>query len=445
MKRKFIKFAALTLAVITVMLSLVSCSGANRPAVSLGDNSISVGMYSLMTSIFKGTLAYGNSSINSDSYWNTVVNSDGETQETVCNRLVLEMAKENLYKLALFDEKGLELPQSVIDEIDEELDFWIDYDADGSMNNFNSILAEYGANYDILREYMIMAAKIEYLGKHMYGDGSQISGDVKQKYLEENYVCFKQILLPYYRYVYETDENGDEIYYTEEGKISYDSKKGELADSDGDGKANRDKNGDIIYYAEDDKGNIRICYDKLNGTRKYKYDESGNEVTEEFNDSEKSEVWNRAQKVFSEIQAGNFSGFEVLIATYDDNYGDEGAQRVYLNTGVEYSTVYSDGVVDELADAASELEVGEAAKLETDYGIHIIMRYSFEDAPWENEDYKGYFEDDTGVLDFDNNLIKSLFMAEIEKIKDRVGEITVDTEAIAEVSIKNIGINYNFY
>ena len=84
----------------------------------------------------------------------------------------------------MFDEKGLELPESYIKEIDEKLDFYIDYDANGSKTQFNTILADFGVNYKLLREAYIMEAKIEYLEDELFGaDGSKLSPNLFDEYL----------------------------------------------------------------------------------------------------------------------------------------------------------------------------------------------------------------------------------------------------------------------
>ena len=446
MKNKFIRIASLVLVLVFCTFSFASCSAANKAALTLGKNSISVGMYSLMASIFKGTLAYGNANIEKDSYWETVVNADGETYEDICNQSLLEMAKSNLYKLALFDEKGLTLPDSVIAEIDEDLEFWVDYDADGSKNNFNAMLSEYGANYDILRDYMIMAAKIDYLGQYLYGGGEKISSGVKQEYLESNYVALKQILLPYYEYVYETDKNGDDIYYTSDGNICYDPYKGEPMYSDGSDKADKDANGDVIYYTEID-GKVRISYDTVNGTRRHKVDSKGNYVTKSYDSAQKSKVWQEAQYVFSKVENGNFNGFEALMLVYDDNFTNESGieEMIYLNIEVDYEAIYADGVIDSLLEKTKTLAVGEAAFIETEYGAHIIMRYELEDAAWEKAENSGYFTDSTKVFDFNSNLINKLFTQEMEKIAAKVGDVSVDKAAIADINVRKSAINYNFY
>ena len=83
--------------------------------------------------------------------------------------------------------------------------------------------------------------------------------------------------------------------------------------------------------------------------------------------------------------------------------------------------------------------------IETENGMHIMMRYSLESKAWSINENAGFFIDESGISDFSANLISELFAAEIESVKARVGGVTVYKENIAEVSIKKVGVNYNFY
>ena len=101
--------------------------------------------------------------------------------------------------------------------------------------SFNQRLAEYGANYDVLREAYMVEAKIAYLREDLFGiNGSKIAPTLIEEYYKDNYARFKQVFLYTYEYVYETDENGDNIYYKEDGKISYDTSKEPMVKTVGD-------------------------------------------------------------------------------------------------------------------------------------------------------------------------------------------------------------------
>ena len=453
MKKALKRFFALALASIMLMLPLASCSQGGETVLTLGDSKISYGVYSLMTSVFKGSLAASvGTSVSKESFWDTVVSADPlKTQEEMYNELVLEMAKETLYKLELFDELGLTLPNTTVQGIDDEINFWIDYDGDGSRNTFNSILGNYGANIDILREYMIMSAKIEYLVQYLYGGGNKISDAVRQNYLEEKYVALKQIMIPYYAYVYVTDVNGDDVYYTEEGKVSYDIINGEPIDSDGDGKSNRDSNNDVIYYKQVD-GKVVIAYDTENGERKLKLDDNGSPVTREYTSAEKSDAWTRAQSIYAMMDGkeSNFHEFESLMLIYDENYSaseedDPTANLMYLNTEVDYANLYGDSTMTDIIDRVSKLKIGGVTVYESKYGMHILMRYNVEEKAWDDETNAGYFVDETGYIDFENRLISYLFTKELARTREKYGEVTVDKEKLAGISIRKIGINYDFY
>ena len=73
------------------------------------------------------------------------------------------------------------------------------------------------------------------------------------------------------------------------------------------------------------------------------------------------------------------------------------------------------------------------------------MKYELEDKAWENEKYSGYFTDSTKVFDFNSNLINYLFAKEMEKIAEKVGEVSVNKESIADINVRKSAINYNFY
>jgi hypothetical protein len=95
----------------------------------------------------------------------------------------------------------------------------IDNDANGSKTAFNAILAEYGANYEILREAYIIEAKIAYLREELFGkNGSKIGANIIDDYYKENYVRFQHI----FRYTGSRPviENGDFV-YGNDGYVKY--------------------------------------------------------------------------------------------------------------------------------------------------------------------------------------------------------------------------------
>ena len=245
------KFFIVALACILVAMSFTGCSSKGKTLMSLDGSEISVNMFQLFLSRQKGMLCssygYGSKAL-ADSFWDTVMDVSGTTYNDYYTELVLENAKTYLAALKLFDERGLKLPDSYIDEIDAELDRLVDQDGSGSKATFNSVLAEFGVNYNILREAYIIEAKIAYLQDELFGvGGSKISEQLIEDYFSQQYVRFKQVFLYTYGTVYETDENGDNIYFNEDGTVAYDTTA--TPKKDADGNFVRDSKGNVIYLA----------------------------------------------------------------------------------------------------------------------------------------------------------------------------------------------------
>ena len=142
--------------------------------------------------------------------------------------------------------------------------------------------------------------------------------------------------------------------------------------------------------------------------------------------------------MFSKVENGNFNGFEALMLVYDDNFTNETGidEMVYLNTEVNYKSIYSDGTIDSLLEKAEPLKIGESAIIETEFGVHIIMRYEPEAGAYSNAKYEFYFKS------FVTNLVNELFF---DRIEPYTANITINEKFKKEVDISTITPNYNFY
>ena len=169
-KTKRILIIALAIVIlISCVIIAFSCSHSRtgEPLLTLDKSEISVNLFMLMLSRQKGYLAssygYGAKALQ-NSFWDSVMDTaTGKTYDDYYTAAVLESAKTYIAALALFDELNLKLPKSYEEEIDAELDELIFNDANDSKTEFNNLLAEYGANYKVLREAYILEAKIEAL------------------------------------------------------------------------------------------------------------------------------------------------------------------------------------------------------------------------------------------------------------------------------------------
>ncbi|MBO4212941.1 MAG: hypothetical protein J5894_02385, partial [Clostridia bacterium] len=461
-----LKITAIGLSLLLIFCSLSACG--NKQETGMSDergNVITLGEYSLMGSLMKGNMAYyirtNYGDYNSSDFWATIV--DAETQITYKDYYTVvleEKAKAYLAALSIYSELGLELPSATLEAIDEDMQYYVNEDGNGSKKSLNAILAEYGTDYDSLRNYKIMNAKISQLKDEIYGkSASKVAANVKQEYLEKNYVAFKQILIPTYGYAYDTDENGDEIYYRmkEDGsdflyyersdaelypRIAYDKKNGTRRFLD-ENEVEKDDNFDDVYYT--DWTYTKIAYDTENGARAPIYDESGNQMFTDYSPEKKAEQKLIADSVLELVNnAASTEEIEALIEEYDGNYNEDSkGYMFYLATNVTYSSFMSGGELsDEIRDVAAGLEVGKAAIFTSDNGYHVVIRYEVETGAYGINDYSGWFVDDNGNYDFAANLVNELFMARLEPYEEK---ITISEEAAGKVDISTVGPNYYFY
>ena len=435
--KKITRFLALVLALLLLLSALTACGGKADALMKAGDREISVNLYQLMLSIRKGEMAfaivqsYGNA--NSAKFWDTIIDGTSSTYNDYYTAEVFNKLKSYLAALALFDELKLTLPNSYVKAIDEEMQTLVDEDGDGSKAKLNAILAEFGANYDILREYKLMIKEIEYLILSLYGtDGSKISATVKEDYLEENYVAFKQILLSNFYYLYKTDKNGDDIYYHADGSIAYDTENG----------IRKVEDGAFVYYTEDGS----IAYDKETGKRQPILDEKGNQMTESYTKEEMLDRLNKALELRDIAQASSASVFEELRLAYsDEELGDDYDSEAlnYLATNVDYTAISSSWkTLDSIAERLSDMEIGELAILQTDAGIHLLRKYPTEAGAYADTRYSQWFTDSMyRIYDFNSNLVNSLLTARLETYEST---ITVDTSLLDGLSLKTSPSNFYY-
>lgn len=432
MKKILKKLVATVLALAMLALSLVGCSGGVNKAMKLEGESLSVNMIQLFLSRMKGTLAssyaYGESAL-ADSFWDTVMSSDGTTYNDFYTNEVLEDAKTYLAALYAFEQEGLKLPKATIDEIDEEIERMIEDDADGSKNTFNSMLKAYGVNHKMLREAYIMEAKIAMLNDHLF---SSLDKSIIEEYYQANYVRFKQVFIYTYDLVYYTDENGDDIYYdtTDSKRISYD--KSAAVKKDSDGKTVKDANGDVVYVTEDGK----IAYDKQNGRRSPVLDENGYQQKREYTKEELIAASDRAQLILEECEEKNYTLFDRLV----EDYGEDEGMVQYPNG--YYMTKNSEYDVKEVLNTVFEMKVGEVKRVDSDYGIHIVMKYGLDEGAYDNKANADFFVNNTtGKYVFEQELKNELLAKYLEKY---LGMIVIDTKSLEGVDIKSVGANFYY-
>ena len=435
MKKGWARALAILLCIVT-LVSFVGCSAKGKPFMELDGTKMTVNMYQLYLSRMKGTLAsgyvYGESALR-DSFWDTVMSSDGTTYNEHFSDMVLENTKNYLAALHAFEELELKLPDTYLDEIDKKLEDFIETDADGSKNTFNTILAKYGVNYKILREAYTIEAKIAYLSDHLYGaDGSKIASNLVEEYYQNTYARFKHVFIYTYELIYETDTDGNDVWYkiSDSKKISYDVTAKPKKDADG--NFVKDRNGDVVYVNDEGK----IAYDKANGKRNPKLDENGNQITRDYTKEELIKASDRATLILEQAEEKNYTLFDKLV----DSYSEDDGMQDYVNG--YFVTKESNYDSPEVIKALFEMKEGEIRRVDSEYGIHLVMRYELTEGGYADKANSDFFiSSNTGGYIFMSELKQMLLS---EYLKPHIEKVVVDESAIAGIDIKSVGANFYY-
>ena len=422
----------LCLVLLAGAVSLTACGSKSPVLMKLDGQAITANQFQFMLSRLKGNMGYLGYNVTNASFWNTIIDDQNNTYDSYFRNAVLEDARRYLAAQVIFEEKGLTLPQSYLDQIDEDIE---EYTRDaGSKSALNSQLSAYGFNVDMLREFYIMEAKYDYLQIVIYGaDGELLAPEARMAYLSEHVVGFKQVLIRSFDYVYETDLNGDVIYYrpTENNakvnNIAYDKELGE-ARLDEHGKTVVDKNGDTVYYLPDGK----IAYDKENGVRAMVYDENGDLKTVKYSAEVLAQHKADAEELLATVAKGDYAAFEALLEEYEVS-GNE----AFVTDG-SYCFLYTTGdnsydYLNDIADALAEAEEGELRMISSEYGYNVVMKYPIPSDAVTNTAYEEWFSDLT------DRIVAKQFHTLCKPYMERV---TVDNDVYAAVpAMKDIAIN----
>ena len=428
MKKTGIKILAAVLSLIMILCAIAGCSS-GKAMLTVDGESLSVNVYQLMLSIQKGNMAYminyWYGDVNSEEFWGTVIDENSTTYDDYYSLAIYKKAKNLVAAAALFRELGLTLPTETVEKIDADIAALVE--EAGSKKALNETLSAYGVNVDMYREYKLIEAKSAYLAEYLYGSsGSKIGAMLKEQYLAEHYVAFEQILIANYYYVYQTDANGDMIYYQGNGKIAYDTVNG----------TPKLENGAFVYYTADG----RIAYDKESGKPSPVLDENGQQKTAEYS---KEEMLERADLALDlrDMAGSSEAAFETLRQMYSDEEDPSDDSLCYLATNVDYASVGM-SFMDDIADAVSALAVGEIAIVSSDYGYHVVRRYAVEAGAYADSALTQWFKDSqNGVYDFINNLENELFLTRIEPY---VARVEVNEELLSSITLKQVAPNYYY-
>ena len=425
----------LCLTLLVGAVAMTACSQKGETLLELNGQTITANQYQLLLARVKGSLAHAGYSVDSSTFWDMVIDSEGNTYDEYFRNAALTDAKRYLAAAAIFEEEGLVLPQSYKDAVDEDIEEYI-RDA-GSKSALNSRLSAYGVNVDMLRDLYLLEAKYAYLQAYLYGaEGEKIAANVRLEYLNEHAVCFKQVLIRAFDYVYEKDLNGDEIYYlvgennAKINNVAYDSIGGNPR-IDEFGKTITDKNGDVVYYLE----NGSIAYDKEKGVRSVVYDENGIAKTEKYSAEELAEHKAAAEEMMASVAKGDYAAFEALMEEYqisgDDAFVTDGTYCFLYTTGDNDYDYLND-----IADVLAKAEEGELRMVNSEYGYNVVMKYPIPEDAVTNAAYEDWFGDLT------DRVTAKLFH---NKCAPYMEKVAVSNEVFQALpSMKQVGTNYDY-
>ena len=425
----------LCLALLMGAVAMTACSKRGTTLLELNGYTISTNQYQLLLSRVKASLYYAGYSVDSSTFWDMVIDSEGNTYDQYFRNAALNDAKRYLAAAVIFDEEGLVLPQSYKDAIDEDIEEYI-RDA-GSKSALNSTLSAYGVNIDMLRDLYELEAKYAYVQAYLYGtEGEKIAANVRYDYLTEHAVCFKQVLIRAFDYVYETDLNGDEIYYkvgdnnAKVNNIAYDTIQGNPRMDEFD-KTIVDKNGDTVYYLP----NGSIAYDTVNGVRAVVYDANGVAKTVKYSAEELAEHKAAGEEIMASVAKGDYAAFEALLAEYEVS-GDD----AFVTDG-EYCFLYTTGdndydYLNDIADVLAESEEGVVRMVSSEYGYNVVMKYPIPEDAVTSTAYEDWFGDLT------ERVVAKLFHTKCEPYMEQVA---VSNEEFANLpSMKQVATNFSY-
>ena len=450
-KKKIIIGTIALLVLCALLFAILSqCTGSSgTPMLTLKADgktySISVNLYELMLSAMKGTLAaygYTNNGYtpSQNSFWDIMDTYDNqvvETADSYYRKSVLENCKTYLVSLYLFDKYGLELSASAKKEIEETMEELIKTDGDGSKAKLNSVLAEYGVNYNMLKEYYTMKAKFKAVQEHIY---ATMGHNMKNEFLNENYVHFYQILLVNYKYVYETDKNGDTIYYnTSTNQILYKITEFTHTDS-ATGKLETDSKGNVIYYTDNTRQHI--SYDTQNGQPSYKLNKNGDDYEKTaMTEKELDALEERANDLLESLQGITKDAFAAKMNTEsDDTQAAIYTDGYYLQKGVDFSAsgenyMYLDTIVKKLS--SSDVKDGDVIMISSPSGYHILYKCAPTDKAYDLEANKVWFSS------FSTDFAGEIFADNAEPY---LAQIKLDEKVYAKApSMKEVALNYFYY
>lgn len=301
-----------TLLCVVMLVSLCACSKA-PVIVSYKDLSLDSSMYALHLAIEKKAIEeyfyyyYGVDISAMPEFWDEQYDEDNTWAEYIeaefCNMLIaIEFCEEHNIKLT--DEK-------IKKEIDELVQSYVDQA--GGEDLLNIALGKYGADYDMLVEYLTNYQCITLMQDYLVSDGTLAVSDAEVAEYLEDFMNFDYVLF-------------------------------EAVDKDGKGKIDEDiTDEDAEAYFNSDYVTVKHILYKTQG----------------LSEDDAAAKKKKAEDALAAIQSGE--------ASFDDYKSDN------EDSNLQYTFTYGT-MVSEFETAAYEMEIGEYRLVETAYGFHLMEK-----------------------------------------------------------------------
>ena len=197
---------------------------------------------------------------------------------------------------------------------------------------------------------------------------------------------------------------------------------------------------------------VAVCDYKAELLFNLTYGADGSYITDEEKDEYYRENFSRVKVIFintkdenlgqTELDEKNkmieqldliFKG-EVTSERFDSLmsvYSDDNASSYYKNGF--YLSAHSDYPVREVTATALSMEAGELKKIESDYGVHYILKLELDEKAYENDDNSDWF----------NSFIYDASLDIFDKtVKEKTDEVNVNEKEKCKVSFTKVKYNY---
>lgn len=281
--------------------------------------------------------------------------------------------RKSLIAASVFDAMDLRLDRTARNQIDGAMRSLVELY--GSREALDDALAVYGITYDGLRLAISYEQKALALSNYLFGEGGVYEPDeeAREGYYRELYARVQVITLLHVEF--SLDANGERIFDRQTGKYVYEEKTGEALDA---------------------------------------------QLAKE------AELSSKLYDGMSEI------AFQQLLAAYNnDSAAKEYPSGYYFAKGGDYREY-----IEEIPAAALEMDEGTVVRVESEYGVHFLLRVPLDEGGYAAEENADFFEDFYARM---QGYYFELYITQL------LSQVEVDHEVLATIRYEDCEPNFDVY